>query len=62
MLIGLRLSADKLHNINVIYPSRQTPYYRNPSEGIVEPDDIVGDYTLDDMRDIEYEIFGEEII
>lgn len=59
MLRGIRLSADELHSIRVV----NLDYYRsNPAPDIAYPEKIVGDHTIEEMKDIEYDIFGEEIL
>jgi len=60
MLRGIRLSADELHSIRVV----DLDYYRpNPfPAGPVFPQEIVGAHSMEEMRGIEYDIFGEEIL
>ena len=59
MLRGIRLSADELHSIRVV----NLDYYRsNPSPKPMSQQEIVGNHTIEEMKDIEYDIFGEEIL
>lgn len=59
MLRGIHLSADELHSIRVV----NLDYYRpNPFPEVIPQQEIVGDHTIEEMKDIEYDIFGEEIL
>ena len=51
----VRLSAKKLHSINVTYLDERKR--RNPRQGLLNKD-FDGDHTLDQMKQIEIKIFG----
>ncbi len=59
MLRGIRLSADELHSINLV----DIGYRRNPVPATLPPTPpVVGDFSIEEMQDIEHDIFGEEIL
>ena len=66
MLIGLRVSAEELHDINVVVVEETeeayalSPLRKNPT--IPSYESIVGAFTLPELMNIEYTIYGEELL